>query len=135
MVKKTKEKGSTPHTSLTIRAKATGSPGASHTQRNETGITQEARLASQNERGRLPSTHIHVPEERKRKSAYGPQQGASGAAEGSTSSTRAVASETARRPSDTESIELLSDPDHPHARDIHKNMQVFQKPFDEKDNK
>ena len=96
-------------------------------------MTQEARLASNNEPGRGANDHARVTDGQTPTSAHTFQARTFGVAEGSISTTRAVASDTPRRPSDTDSIELGPNPEHPHARDMHKDMQEFQKPFDGKD--
>lgn len=135
MVQKTTEKSKAPPMSLTFRAKATSSPGASHMQRKGTGMAQEPRLASHNEPSREGSNHPRVPDQVKRDSVNVLSSRPSVVVDGSTSTTRAVASESVRRSSDTDSIELLSDAEHPHARDIYKHMQEFQKPFDGEEDK
>jgi hypothetical protein len=98
-------------------------------------MIQEARLASNNEPRRAANGYAHASEMQNSNLAPGLQSQTPTATEGSISTTHAVASETARRPSDTDSIELKPDPNHPHARAIHKDIQVFEKPFDGKEDK
>jgi hypothetical protein len=133
MVQKANVKGKAPPPGLTIRTKASGSPGASHTQRDGTAMTQEARLASNNETGRGANDHARVTDRQTPSSAHTFQAQISVVAEGSTSTTNAVGSDTPRRSSDTDSIELGPDPEHPHARHMQESLQEFQKPFDGKD--
>jgi hypothetical protein len=112
---------------LPVRSKTTGKSGASHIQRNGTGMTQVSRLSSSNESGRDTNTHESGANGRDPNPTNSVQTRHSATTH---ASTRAVASGTPRRGSQDDSIDLEPNPEHQHARDMDRTIQELQKKFD-----
>ena len=114
---------------LTIR------PGRAKT--TESNTTQNTQSSSNNESGLSSNSHDHVLDGHASGPATGPQTQIAGVLNVSIRTTDATGGP--RRPSDSpsnsDSIELREDPDHPHACDVEKDIQKLAKPFDRNNEK
>ena len=124
-------------TNIPIRGnpQAIGNTETSHAQRTDSNTTQSTRLSSNNESGRLGNNHVHSINGQVSSPTTGLQTQTTGALARSISTTHAIPSESARRPSNSDSIELDENPEHPHACAMKKDLQELTKPFDRNDEK
>ena len=120
---------------IRINPQAMGSTEASRAQRSDSNTTQSTRLSSNNESGCLGNNHAQRIDGQVSSPSTDLQTQSTGALARSISTTHAIAPESARRPSNSDSIELDENPEHPHACDMRNNIQELTKPFDGNDKK
>ena len=122
-----KGKSITPTTNLTIR------PGRPQT--TESNTTQTTRSSSNTESGLFSNSHDHTIAGQPSSPTTGTHTQITGVLNSSIPTTDATPPGGPRRSSDSSSIELKDDPEHPHARDVEKHVQKLAKSLDRNDEK
>ena len=112
-----------------------GATEATRTQRTTSDATQTTRSSLNKESGRRNNSHIHSINGQASNPATGLQTQITSALESSIGTTDAIPPGSERRSSNSDSIDLCENPEHPHACDINRDIQEFTKPFDRNDEK